>query len=288
MREYVRPFRVRYYELDSFNHLNQSVYADYLQQTAIEASADACFTPEWYAAQNSSWVVRKLEIRYHQQASANDELEVRTWVSDVRRITSRREYEITRKSDNTKMLRARANWVYVNRETLQPQRIPEIFKEQFQPNGVVEDLGIRVSKPELTTDTHRYVRQRRVQVRELDISQHVNHVVYLSWIEQAYFDAMRSAGYPVTQTRNDGWFAFQGGHEIEYFEPAFDNDEIEIVSWVCEMGKVRGAWTHEIYNAVTKRLLARDYSLGVFVNEKGRPIAAPTEIVKDILSGKNC
>lgn len=285
MREYIRQFRVRYYELDSFNHVNHSVFADYIQQTAIEASSDAGFTPEWYAEQNTSWVVRKLEIRYFNQAAANDELEVKTWVSDVRRISSHREYLITRKSDGAKIVRARANWVYVNRETLQPQRIPEIFRERFNPSGEHENLGIRVSKPQLTEDAYRYITRRRVQVRELDISQHVNHVVYLSWVEQAYFDALRTAGHPVTRTRNEGWFAFQGGHEIEYFEPAFDNDEIEIVSWVCEIGKVRGAWTHEIYNAATRKLLAREYSLGVFVNEEGKLIAAPINIVNDILRG---
>lgn len=286
MREYIRNFRVRYYELDSFNHVNHSVYADYMQQSAIEASADTGFTPEWYAEQKTSWVVRKLEIRYLNQAGANDELEVKTWVSDVRRITSKREYEITRKSDGVKIVRARANWVYVNRETLQPQRIPEIFRERFNPNGEHENISIRVSKPQLAENAFRYITHRRVQVRELDVSQHVNHVVYLNWIEQAYFDAIRTAGHPVERTRNEGWFAFQGGHEIEYYEPAFDNDEIEIVSWICEMGKVRGAWTHEIYNATTRKLLARDYSLGIFVNDKGRLITPPTQFIKDVLTGK--
>lgn len=286
MREYIRSFRVRYYELDSFNHVNHSVFADYLQQTAIEASADAGFTPEWYAEQKTSWVVRKLEIRYLNQAADNDELEIRTWVSDVRRISSHREYLITRKSDGAKIVRARALWVYVNRETLMPLRVPDVFKEKVEPSGEREDLGIRLSKPQLIEDAFRYISRRRVQVRELDISQHVNHVVYLNWVEQAYFDALRTAGHPITNTRNEGWFAFQGGHEIEYYEPAFDNDEIEIVSWVCEMGKVRGAWTHEIYNATTRKLLAREYSLGIFVNDKGRLIAPPMQFIKDVLIGK--
>lgn len=285
MREYFRRFRVRYYELDSFNHVNNAVYADYMQQAAIEASSDVGFTPEWYAQEKTSWVVRKLEIRYLNQASANDELEIRTWVSDVRRISSHREYEITRVNGGARIMRARANWVYVSRETLQPLRVPDVFKERVQPVGEMEDLCIRLSNPKPTPDAHRYITHRRVQVRELDQSQHVNHVVYLNWVEQAYFDALRAAGHPVTRTRNEGWFAMQGGHEIEYFEPAFDNDEIEIVSYICEMGKVRGAWTHEIYNAATKKLLAREYSLGIFVNKHGRLIPAPMYIVNDALRG---
>lgn len=286
MREYVRNFRVRYYELDSFNHVNHSVYADYMQQAAIEASADAGFTPEWYAEQKTSWVVRKLSIRYLNQAAANDELEIKTWVSDVRRSSSHREYLITRKSDGAKIVRGRAFWVYVDRETLRPLRVPELFRERMNPGGEHEDLGIRISKAEATPDSFRYVTRRRVQVRELDVSQHVNHVVYLNWVEQAYFDAIREAGHAVTETRHEGWFAFQGGHEIEYYEPAFDNDDIEIVSYICEMGKVRGAWTHEIYNCATRKLLAREYMLGIFVNEKGRLITPPTQFIEDVLRGE--
>jgi acyl-CoA thioesterase FadM len=60
---------------------------------------------------------------------------------------------------------------------------------------------------------------------------------------------------------------------------------VEIVSWICEVGKVRGAWIHEIYEARGQTLLARDYSLGVFVNANGKPVAAPQALINDILRG---
>jgi acyl-CoA thioester hydrolase len=285
MREYIRRFRVRHYELDSFNHVNHAVYANYMQEAAIEASSDLGFTPHWYRENKTAWVVRKLSIRYHQQTTYQDELEVRTWISDVRRASSHREYLITRVKDGAKVARGRANWVYVNRETMQPIRIPDFFQEAFMPTNKIEELGIRIENATPIHDAFRYITRRRVHLREIDGAGHVNHTVYLSWIEQAYFDALRTAGHPVEKTREEGWFAFQGGHELEYFAPAFDNDEIEIVSHICEMGKVRGSWTHEVYNSKTKKLLARDYSLGVFVNDKGRLIPAPMHIVGDVLRG---
>jgi acyl-CoA thioesterase FadM len=67
--------------------------------------------------------------------------------------------------------------------------------------------------------------------------------------------------------------------------PRRDNDEIEIASWICEVGKVRGAWTHEIYESRKKALLARDYSLGIFVNSQGKPTAAPRSLIDDVLRG---
>src|SRR5205085_11785835 len=96
MRKYTRTFRVRHYELDSFGHVNNAVYANYLQEAAIEASTDAGFSPKWYAEANTGWVIRQLAIRYHLQASYGDEPEVKTWVSDIRCVHSKHKYFITR------------------------------------------------------------------------------------------------------------------------------------------------------------------------------------------------
>jgi acyl-CoA thioester hydrolase len=285
MREHIRRFRVRHYEQDSFGHVNNAVYANYLQEAAIEASTAAGFSPAWYTENETGWVIRELAIRYHLQASYGDELEVKTWVSDMRRVSSTREYLITRARDDAKVARARVNWVYLDAKTGRPARVVDEFARAFEPTGEIEDLGIRLQNPQKTDDAFRYRARRRVQTYELDTLQHVNNAVYLHWIEQAYFDALRAAGHPVEGNREAGWWALQGGHEIEYFEPAFDNDEIEVTSWVCEMGKVRGSWIYEIYNARTRKLLARDYSLGIFVNREGRLIAPPREFIEDVLRG---
>lgn len=285
MREYTRSFRIRHYEQDSFGHVNNAVYANYLQEAAIEASTDAGFSPAWYELNETGWVIRELAIRYYLQAAYGDELSVKTWVSDIRRVSSTREYLMTRSVDNARVARARVNWVYLDTRTGKPARVTDNFALAFEPSGKSEELGIRLQKPQKTDDAFRYRSRRRVQTYELDTLRHVNNAVYLHWIEQAYFDALRAAGHPIERNREAGWWALQGGHEIEYFEPAFDNDEIEVTSWVCEMGKVRGAWIHEIRNATSGKLLARDYSLGIFVNNEGRLVAPPSAFIEDVLRG---
>lgn len=285
MRQYTRAFRVRHYELDSFGHVNNAVYVNYMQEAAIEASADAGFTPQWYREHNASWVIRDLSIRYYLPASYGDELRVTTWISSVRRVSSTREYVIRRASDEALVSRARVNWVYLNRKTSQPTRIPGVITEAFSPTGLVDELSVRMQRAEPTDAAYRYRSRRKVQTHELDSAQHVNHAAYLRWIEQSYFDALRLAGHPIEETRKQEWLVLQGAHEIQYLEPAFDNDEVEIISWVCELGKVRGAWTHEIYGVNNQKLLARDYSLGIFVNADGRPTAAPMTMVNDVVRG---
>ncbi|MBD0370086.1 MAG: acyl-CoA thioesterase [Pyrinomonadaceae bacterium] len=286
VRHYTRRFRVRQYEIDSFGHVNNAVYVNYMQEAAIEASADAGFGPGWYMERGTNWVIRKLAIRYLLPAVYKDEIEVTTWISEVRRATCTREYEIIRTADRSRIARARVQWVYLDSSTGRLARLPPEIRERFAPtNEREEELGIHIQKGQKTPEAFRYLTRRRVQTFELDTLRHVNHAVYLNWIEQAYFDALRAAGHPVERTRPEGWLALQGGHDIEYFEPAFDNEELEIKSWVCEVGRVRGAWTHEIHSLDKGRLLAREYSLGIFVNESGRPVNAPMHVIKDVLRG---
>jgi YbgC/YbaW family acyl-CoA thioester hydrolase len=173
----------------------------------------------------------------------------------------------------------------VDRATGQPARLAPGFAEVFAPAGQAEALGIRMSKAQPTTGAYHYRSRRRVQFHELDPARHASHLAYLEWVGQAYFEAIRAAGHPVEQGLGDGCMVLQAGHDIEYLAPALDNESIEVESWICELGRVRGAWTHEIHNASTGRLLARNYSLGVFVNPQGRPIAPPGHAVEDVVRG---
>jgi acyl-CoA thioester hydrolase len=284
-RRYTRRFRARHYELDALGHVNNVVYVQYMQEAAIEASTDAGFGPDWYHARGTGWVGRRLTVRYLAQVTYAEEVDVATWVSHMHGPRSIREYDLTRVGDGARVARARAEWVYVDRASGQPTRFPADLIPAFDPGGDEEDLNVRPGSARPTEGAHRYTSHRHVQFHELDPAGHVSHAIYLQWVGQAYFDAIRAAGHPLERMRSEGWVVLQGGHDIEYFAPALKDEPIEITSWVCELGKVRGAWTHEVYQADSRRLLARDYSLGVFVNHAGRPTAPPPQPVADVLRG---
>ena len=66
----------------------------------------------------------------------DDELELATWVSDVKRATAVRHYTVTRVSDGALLARARTLLAWVNTETEQPIHIPNAFLADFGPNIV--------------------------------------------------------------------------------------------------------------------------------------------------------
>jgi acyl-CoA thioester hydrolase len=282
---FTRLFRVRHYELDAFGHVSRVNLVRYMQEAAIEASTALGFSLDWYSERSLGWVVRRLTVRYLGTADYGDEIAADTWLSGLRGVRSIREYDLRRSREGSRMARGRAEWVYMDFQTGEPTRVPDEWAQAFALKGKPEDLGVRLNEPRPTEGAFRYVSRRRVQFHELDTVQHVNHAVYLHWVEQAYLDALRSLGYPSERELPDGDRVLLGGHEIQYFAAALDNENIEIVSWLCETADTGAAWTHEIYNADTHKLLARDYSLHLFVNARNEPIPPPAQLIETALQG---
>jgi hypothetical protein len=71
-RKFAYRFRVRYDELDSFGHLNNAVCVKFMQEAAIQGSADAGYALPWYDAQGVAWVIRRLRVRYYLQVRYGD------------------------------------------------------------------------------------------------------------------------------------------------------------------------------------------------------------------------
>ncbi|RMD95685.1 MAG: acyl-CoA thioesterase [Calditrichaeota bacterium] len=149
------------------------------------------------------------------------------------------------------------------------------------------ELGIHLTRSQKTENPARYRLYKNVAIHELDPWGQVRPATFLTWIGQAYFEAIRTAGHPVEQMMAQGWYVLQGGHDLQIFTSPRHYDPLEIVSWICEMGKVRGAWIHEIRHRKTGELFARDYSLGIFTDLQGKIIPYPGQIVDEVIHGTN-
>lgn len=284
-RKFVWRLQVRTYELDSNGHVNNATYARYLQEAATRASADIGYDFDWYLSHNRIWMVKKLYLRYYAPAFYGDELEITTWVADGRRVQSHRDYEVRRPSDDALILRGRANWVYIDSETQRPARAPDEMWARFEPANALPDLGTRLNGAKRLEHSHSYSHIRTVYRYELDSLGHVNNTVYLNWLEQAAFEAVASVGYSAAHMRASGFTIYNGSHEIEYFGSAQAGDRIEITSRPYEIGRVRGAWLQEVHHAETGDLIARNYNVGVFIDNQGRPIRPPPGFIERVMAG---
>ncbi len=232
--------RVRSYEVDRFGCVHNHVIQHYLEEAATDASRAAGLGPQWYSERNSGWVIRHITLEYLHPARINDTLEIRTWVSDFRRVRSHREYIVCRQRDGRELVRASTDWVYIDRATLWPTRIPADAIAAFSVReGVCAVPPVRPPAPVGWAATWRA--RRRAQRHEIDSMGHVNNANYVTWFEQALVDSV-AAHVPAAAA---AWLCWRR-HDIEYLSAILPGEEVEIITRLTGLGHARAAWHQEV------------------------------------------
>src|SRR5512141_2089750 len=117
-------FRIPENAIDGNGHVNNVMYVQWMQDAAIR-HFDSLGGTGLMSAAHATWVVRSHKIEYLSPAFAGEEIEVRTWIANLRRVRSLRRYEFVRQSDQTVLVRGETEWVFVDVATGRPISIPE-------------------------------------------------------------------------------------------------------------------------------------------------------------------
>lgn len=126
--------RVEWRDIDGLHHVNNASYLSYVEECNIQAAAAHGWPVARILDEGMAIVARRYRIEYLQPAVMGDEIEVTTFVSDVRRSTAVRHNTISRVSDGALLARVYTLWVWVDLETGMPKRIPAHFLADFAPN----------------------------------------------------------------------------------------------------------------------------------------------------------
>lgn len=118
--------------IDGVGHVNNLEYVRWLQDAAVAHSSVQGWSPADYRNLGYGWVVRTHTIDYLAPAYLNDEIIVRTWIADMKRVTSLRRYEMFRKSDQKKLISASTNWAFVRFSDHLICRIPTEVSNCFE------------------------------------------------------------------------------------------------------------------------------------------------------------
>ena len=126
---YSKIFFIPESAIDENGHVNNVVYVQWMQDIAVEHYASI----GGIAAQgpDSTWVVREHRIEYFLPAFLGEEIEIKTWVENIRRVRSLRKYEFIRKADRKVLVKGETDWVFVDVKTGSPRAIPEEVSKVF-------------------------------------------------------------------------------------------------------------------------------------------------------------
>lgn len=125
----------------AIEHVSNIEFVRWLDRAA-ELHADSLgYTRERLHHDGVMWFVARHEIDYLAEAWPDDQLLIATWVRDMRKVKSWRDYVIVRPSDQTIISRAATLWVLVDLQTRRPKRIDREMAERFQPMEIVRERG---------------------------------------------------------------------------------------------------------------------------------------------------
>jgi acyl-CoA thioester hydrolase len=126
--------RVEWRDIDAEQHVNNAIYLNYLDDVAWQVSGAYGWPMSRLRDEGFAVIARRLHIQYRQPALLDDELEISTWLSDVKRVSAVRNFRIMRVADQEVLAQAYTLFVLVSTETNQPMRIPAHFLDEFAAN----------------------------------------------------------------------------------------------------------------------------------------------------------
>jgi acyl-CoA thioester hydrolase len=126
------PHTVREDEIDDQGHVNNVFYVHWMQLAAVEHSSAQGWPPARYLEEGIGWVARSHFIEYLQPTFARDQIVVRTWIANFKKISCLRRYEIVRPGDGAKLAVAETNWAFIGLAQRIPRRIPAHLLESFE------------------------------------------------------------------------------------------------------------------------------------------------------------
>ena len=119
-------------EIDAQEHVHNLRYLQWSLWAARDHSAAWGWNSAAYLARKFGWVVRDHQITYRVAALANDELIIRTWVSEINPIASYRQFMICRPSDRSVLAKGHTRWVFVDLNTRHAIKVPQEVLDCFE------------------------------------------------------------------------------------------------------------------------------------------------------------
>lgn len=149
--------RVASDEIDEYQHVNNSVYLQWLDRIAWAHSAELGISLQHCLDIRCGMAVRHTRVDYLEAAKLDDALVLGTWIiASDHRLRCTRRFEILRAADDKRVLEAEIDFFSLNLETGKPCRFPREFTECYRPR--VEVVAAYAELPQASRHIGRWAR----------------------------------------------------------------------------------------------------------------------------------
>lgn len=125
--------KVRFYELDPYNHVNHTNYLAYFETARIEYLTDLGVGLDVMQERGWRLVVVELVARFTAAAGLHDLLTIETWVGEIGRVTSTWHQRMLRGGEQVATLAVTAAFTDLEGR---PRRMPDDFERAISGSGI--------------------------------------------------------------------------------------------------------------------------------------------------------
>lgn len=144
---FTESHRVIASEIDAYDHVNNTIYLQWLDRIAWAHSAALGLSIEQCLALRCGMAVRHTRVDYWDAARLGEDLLIATWiVASDGRLRCTRRFEILRVGDGRRLLDAEIDFFCMNLDTGKPCRFPRQFSACYQ--ALPEVMAAHAALPE--------------------------------------------------------------------------------------------------------------------------------------------
>jgi len=180
---FTRTFRVRWAELDTSGTVSPANYLRYLIETAWDWGEAVGLGVNDSQTLGMFWLIRETEIHFLRPLRHNDTFDFTIWLANWQRVRGTRCFELTLKESGEVVAQGTQQIVCMDAKTERPVSLPEDVINRFR----LENPRVFPFErfPKITAVETAYITQRRVELMDLDVYDHVNNSVYINYAEEA-------------------------------------------------------------------------------------------------------
>jgi acyl-CoA thioester hydrolase len=138
-RFFTKTFTIPGDAIDELGHVSNLKYIAWMQEIAIQHSAAKGWPVQRYLQNRVAGVVRSHFVTYVRPAFAGETITIQTWVAEIKPRSCLRRYLVSRTNDQSVLVEAETNWVYIDRKSGRPLRISDDLRAAFAAGPVSKD-----------------------------------------------------------------------------------------------------------------------------------------------------
>lgn len=178
---YKKEYEVRLEDLGKDNLATDIAILKMLEEIAEQNSFEVGFGLENLAETNSAWLLLDWKFEIIKRPKYKEKIDVETWSRKMERCYGYRDFEVYNKEKEL-IAKGTSKWVLIDIEKRRPVRIEDSVAEKY---AKYNDKGYSVFEneiekiEEITEDNLQYIREYKVQRRDIDVNKHMNNIAYL-------------------------------------------------------------------------------------------------------------